>query len=175
VFASILATEAIRISLPDLESVAPEAILAGRTELAEQLVPFRAAMYQFAMDLERLVGADPTAELVRNEATFMAKTKIIPLVSDLRHRLQLEGSSIARKLVVRSLNAFALIANYLIRRDVPSLATVTAETGAAAADFSDYQQRSAELRFKGAVSYLAALPGAIEQTRKAKGRRRAKS
>jgi hypothetical protein len=83
-----LAVEAVTLALPPIRAVHPERILEARHGLRNELVPFRARMFELAADLrEAIMSQSPNSDLQR-EARFLVKTRILPTLQVLKARLE---------------------------------------------------------------------------------------
>ncbi len=157
IVASIIAVEAIQISLPDLQAVHPDEILWAREKLGDELIPFRMSMYRLAKSIRALIDEKPSIDTIKSEATFLVKTTLLPDVLIFRERIAQENKSFARKIVVKSLDTFKLAINYLVSPDPIKLAAFTTEAVSGLINYSEYRDKVNSLNLETAVSYLAKL------------------
>ncbi|MCJ7778821.1 MAG: hypothetical protein MUP16_10970 [Sedimentisphaerales bacterium] len=158
ILASWLAIETIQLSLPDLETSHPLEILWARERLAEELSGFRTAMYRLAVNLREMTKESSDINSIRSEAVFLVKTHVLPAVQSLQTAVKLHKRSFARRLVVRSLDAFKIIVKYCCAPDPTKIAELASSAVSGVIDFSQYCDEIAKLNNKNAISYLAKLP-----------------
>jgi len=157
-FASIIATQAIEISLPDLEAIGTESILWAKEKLSEQLLPFRMSMYRLSKELRSLLKNDATQKQILNEARFLVKTLIMPRVIDLRQRLVLEKRKFTRNVVIKALDTFKLIVRYVVSPDPIQLAKLSGDMATGLLSYEEYRDSIVKIQNESAISYLADLP-----------------
>lgn len=99
--AAALAIQSLDIALPPLATLRSEEILEARGLLAEQLIPFRRAMYALAPAVRSGIEAGASLDEIGKEAEYQAKTVVIPRLEEMKKRLALEKGRFWRKLVMR--------------------------------------------------------------------------
>ncbi len=94
---SILAEECVRITVPNCREVAPEEILEIRHDLKELLVPFRMSLQKLSKDLRSALDANADIEQIRQEAKFIAESKVEPAVFELKQMIEKNKSKLFNK------------------------------------------------------------------------------
>lgn len=84
----VLAIESLRVALPKLRPLAPEAITEFREQTRAYVKPFRLAMLRLSKDLNAAIRADVGSDELRKAARFLAETTVYPELQELAQAMQ---------------------------------------------------------------------------------------
>lgn len=97
--ASALAVQSLDLLLPDFASLNSYEILEAREKLKDQLTPFRAAMLSLAPKVRSGISGKAPLSQVFMEAKYIAETDVLPRLTELNRRIELERGMFWRKII----------------------------------------------------------------------------
>jgi hypothetical protein len=83
-----LAVEAVTLVLPPIKAAHPERILEARRGLKDELMPFRARMFELAAELRKAIESQAPDSDLQREARFLVETQVLPALQLLKARLE---------------------------------------------------------------------------------------
>lgn len=131
---SIIAEECLSIFLPKPAECSSQEILEIRDSLSPELEAFRMFMLKAAGMLRAQIGADCDVENLKREATFFVKTNILPIVYELKHRIELEKGKLYRKIFGKIVNYVPITINAFLS---PSINNIYKAISTASKDMED--------------------------------------
>lgn len=112
--AAAVAQELLQLSLPRPAWTTPERILEIRLEMNDELTAFRTMARRLASDLRGLIGDSPDYARVREEAKFLAETKVEPHMAEIIRRVKLERGKLWRQVFGKAMKWCSLtLASYM--------------------------------------------------------------
>jgi hypothetical protein len=86
--ATMLAIESVKLILPRVRALRPPDIEEFREQTSDIISPFRMSMLKLSKDLNTIITEDTPIEDVAREAKFIAETKILPELEELRRIIE---------------------------------------------------------------------------------------
>jgi hypothetical protein len=99
VLSAVLAMECVRLKLPRLQALPPQAIHELRERTREDVQPFRSAMLTLTEKVNNAIGSGATADEVAGAARFVAEQQVEPALEELRKILRDPGRHWTKRLV----------------------------------------------------------------------------
>ena len=90
--AAQLAISSIATVLPKIRALNAEEISAARVNLRDDIEAFHHAMLRYVDDIRELLGSEPTEADITKEASYVARTMVVPALDELVSRIETPGS-----------------------------------------------------------------------------------
>jgi hypothetical protein len=155
--AMIMAMEAIRMVLPKIKALRPDALREFRQETAQYVRPFRLAMLRLARDLNAALSSDAPLAEVQQQAKFLAETTIYPTLRELDAEITNPAKPWYRRAVDLARSAPELAASFLTLPKHLAWAKVLGEVAKTLADLRDDQLDKEHKLERSGLHYLLRL------------------
>jgi len=153
--ASALSIQSLKIALPPFKEISDYEILEARAELKELLIPFRLSMLALSPVVRHGIENDKSLDEIYQEARYIVDTNIIPDLTELQKKLELEKGKFWRRILMKG---STILPNFLFNWTTKN--ALSAAIGAVdsskniALDFIKHEENVESLKIQAGLGYL---------------------
>jgi hypothetical protein len=153
--ASALAIQSLKFVLPPFKEISDYEILEAREELRDQLIPFRLAMLALSPVVRQGIEGNSSLIDIHKEANYIAETRILPTLIELRKKLELERGKFWRRIVLKGSSILpAFFLNWTTKNALTAVIKAIDSSKDIALDFIKREETLEAFRSQGGLGYL---------------------
>jgi len=153
--ASALAIQSLKIALPPFKEITDDEILEAREELRDQLIPFRIAMLALSPVVRQGIENNNSLAEIHREANYIAETRILPTLTELRKKLELERGKFWRRIILKGSSILpTFFLNWTTKNALTAVIKAIDSSKDIALDFIKSEETLEAFRSQGGLGYL---------------------